>query len=119
MESTMHIAILDEELPFPMTAGKRIRTLNLLQRLAKRHRLTYICHRNADRIEIFAAAKRFRELGIETIVVDRVVPPKSGPAFYARLARNLLSSLPYSVESHASPELSRAVREFAAVNKVD
>src|SRR5262249_42068209 len=119
MESTMHIAILDEELPFPMTSGKRIRTLNLLQRLATRHRLTYICHRNADRVELLTAVKHFRGLGIETIVVDRAVPPKSGPAFYARLVRNLLSPWPYSVESHASPELNLAVRQFAAANPVD
>lgn len=115
----MHIAILDEELPYPMTSGKRIRTLNLLRRLAKRHRLTYICHRNADAKEAVVAGQHFRSLGIETIVVDRAVPPRSGTAFHARLARNLLSSLPYSVESHASPELSLAVREYAALNHVD
>jgi glycosyltransferase involved in cell wall biosynthesis len=115
----MHIAILDEELPFPLTSGKRIRTLNLLRRLASRHRLTYICHRNSDPDEAEAAARHFQQLGIETIVVDRAVPPKSGPKFYARLARNLLSPLPYSVATHASRELSRTVRNYAARHAVD
>src|ERR1700730_16544628 len=115
----MHIAILDEELPYPLTSGKRIRTLNLLRLLSGRHRLTYLCHRNADAEEARVAAEHFAELGIETIVVDRAVPPKSGPKFYARLAGNLLSPLPYSVATHASPELRTAVRRFAAMNHVD
>ncbi len=115
----MHIAILDEELPYPMTSGKRIRTLNLLRRLAHRHRLTFLCHRNADADEAQTASKHFREIGIETIVVDRAVPPKSGIRFAARLGGNLLSSLPYSVATHASPQLAQAVRDFAAKNSVD
>lgn len=115
----MHIAILDEELPYPLTSGKRIRTLNLLRRLASRHRLTYICHRNSDLDEAQAAIEHFHQIGIETIVVDRAVPAKSGPRFYARLARNLFSPLPYSVATHASRELIQAVRDFAARHAVD
>jgi glycosyltransferase involved in cell wall biosynthesis len=115
----MHIAILDEELPYPMTSGKRLRTLNLLMRLARRHRLTYICHRNSDRDEADVAARRFRELGIETVVIDRPVPKKSGPRFYARLAANLASPLPYSVATHASRELRQAVVDYAAKERVD
>ncbi len=115
----MHIAILDEELPYPMTSGKRLRTLNLLMRLARRHRLTYICHRNADPDEAQSAARHFRELGIETVVVERPIPRKSGPRFYARLAANVASSLPYSVATHASSELRQAVVEFAKNHVVD
>ena len=115
----MHIAILDEELPYPLNSGKRIRTFNLLRRLARRHRLTYICHRNSHASEVQPAVQQFHELGIETIVVDRALPPKSGPRFHARLARNLFSSLPYSVASHASPELRQAVHDYAARHDVD
>src|ERR1700677_2211886 len=88
---SLHVAIVDEELPYPPTSGKRIRTLNLTLRLARRHRLTYLCHRNADAEEARRAVAFFAEHGIETVVVDRTVPPKSGPGFYARLAANLLS----------------------------
>jgi glycosyltransferase involved in cell wall biosynthesis len=115
----MHVAVVDEELPFPMTSGKRLRTLNLLMRLARRHRITYICHRNADRDEAVQAAEHLEENGIETIVVDRVVPPKSGALFYARLCANLFSPLPYSVTSHRSDALRDAVRAYAASNDVD
>ena len=115
----LRVAVLDEELPFPPTSGKRIRTFNLLRRLADRHRITVLCHRNPDRRESLAADEAFRRLGIETVIVDRAVPPKSGPGFYARLAGNLLSPLPYSVATHASPALGEAVRNFAAENRVD
>src|SRR5436305_3969607 len=93
----LRVAVVDEELPYPMTSGKRIRTLNLLLRLAGRHRITYVCHRNADPDEARVAAGFLAQHGIEPVVVNRVVPPKSGPLFYGRLLLNLLSPLPYSV----------------------
>src|SRR6516162_9076773 len=99
----LHVAIVDEELPYPATSGKRIRTLNLTLRLARRHRLTYVCHRNADPDEARAAAAFLADHGIAPVVVDRPVPPKKGPAFYFRLAANLFSPLPYSVATHTSP----------------
>src|SRR5262249_11954663 len=100
-------------------SGKRIRTLNLLQRLARRHRITYLCHRNADADEAQRAALFFQTQGIETVVVERTVPPKAGPGFYARLAAHPRSPLPYSVASHTSRELRRAIEDHAARNAVD
>lgn len=116
---SLRIAVLDEELPYPLTSGKRIRTFNLLSRLAERHRITILCHRNAEPGEADAAVKVLQNLGIDTVMVPRAVPRKEGAAFYARLAGNLLSPLPYSVATHTSPELVAAVAEFAAQNPVD
>ncbi|MCE9531874.1 MAG: glycosyltransferase family 4 protein [Planctomycetes bacterium] len=115
----LHVAILDEELPFPMTSGKRIRTFQLLSRLAERHRITYLCHRNPDAEEGAQAETAFRKLGIRTIVVDRQVPAKSGLRFYARLAANLLSPLPYSVTSHCSASLHQAANRLSEVDPPD
>src|SRR5262245_28133984 len=115
----LHVAVVDEELPYPMTSGKRIRTLNLLLRLADRHRITYLSHRNSDPNEAIEAAHFLRDHGIEPVVVDRAVPPKSGPLFYARLAANLLSPLPYSVATHTSDALREALRQHAAGTPVD
>ena len=70
----MHVTIVDEELPFPLNSGKRIRTFQLVTRLARGHRITYICHRNADPREAMQAQSVFRDLGIETVVVDRRYP---------------------------------------------
>ncbi len=115
----LHVAIVDEELPYPPTSGKRIRTLNLIQRLAHRHRITYICHRNADAEEARQAAGHMQSIGVTVRMTDWTPPPKSGPGFYARLAANLLSPLPYSVASHDSRPLRRALREHAAACPVD
>jgi glycosyltransferase involved in cell wall biosynthesis len=111
--------MVDEELPYPATSGKRIRTLNLTLRLAQRHRLTYICHRNADPDEARRAAVFFAEHDIATVVVDRAIPSKSGPRFYLRLAGNLLSPLPYSVATHTSRALRQALAEHARTQRVD
>lgn len=113
MPSPMHVAVLDEELAWPANSGKRLRTWNLLSRCAERHRVTVLCHRNADRAEGAAAEDAYRTAGMDVVVVPRAVARKHGPAFYARLAGNLLSPLPYSVESHASPELAGAVHDLA------
>ncbi|MCS7270616.1 MAG: glycosyltransferase family 4 protein, partial [Gemmataceae bacterium] len=116
--ASLHVAILDEELPYPPTSGKRIRTYQLLRRLAERHRLTFFAHRHADPEEALAAQDAFARLGIRTIVLDRPLPAKSGATFYARLAGNLLSALPYSVASHAAASYVAAVRDFAQRQRV-
>jgi glycosyltransferase involved in cell wall biosynthesis len=115
----MHGAVVDEELPYPPTSGKRIRTLNLLSRMASRHRITYFCHQNADPREVWEAKAFLNGIGLEAVVASRSVPPKSGPAFYGRLAASLLSPLPYSVASHCSRALSRAIRAYAAEHRID
>jgi glycosyltransferase involved in cell wall biosynthesis len=115
----LHVVVVDEELPYPMNSGKRLRTLNLLLRLARRHRIAYLCHRNADPDEARRAEAFLRDHGIESLAVNRAVPRKSGPLFYARLAANLLSPLPYSVATHTSPALNEAVADYAARHDVD
>jgi len=114
-----HVVVVDEELPYPANSGKRIRTLNLISRLAQRHRITYLAYRGADAEETERAAAHLRSLGIETVLVDRRLPAKSGTAFYGRLLWNLLSPLPYSVQIHKSAALRRAIRDYAATHAVD
>jgi glycosyltransferase involved in cell wall biosynthesis len=113
------VVLVDSELPYPANCGKRIRTLNLATRLAKRHQLTFICHRNSDPEEAKQAAAYLAAHGIASVVVDRAVPAKKGPLFYCRLAANLLSPLPYSVATHTSKALRRALQNHAAHNQVD
>jgi glycosyltransferase involved in cell wall biosynthesis len=115
----LHVVVIDEELPYPPTSGKRIRTLNLTLRLARRHDVTYICHRNADAAEARGAAAFFTAHGVSVRTVDWSPPRKSGPTFYARLAANLLSPLPYSAATHNSRALRQALREHAATHPVD
>src|SRR5450432_1721277 len=98
----MHVAIIDGDVSYPPTSGKRLRTLNLMLQVAKRHRITYVGRCAADSEEARLAPAFLREHNIEPILVPHPVPAKSGPAFYLRLFANLFSSSPYSVTSHHS-----------------
>ena len=115
----LHIAVLDEELPFPLTSGKRIRTFNLLKHLAQRHRVTYIAHRNDDADELRAATAALRRIAVSPVVVDYRVPPKRGLAFAGRLARNLFSPLPYSVVTHTSRAMGAEIDQLLATDPPD
>ncbi len=116
MSRSLNVVIVASELPYPLTAGIRIRTLNLALRLARRHRITFIAHRNDESAE---AVHFLNEHGIETVLVDRLVPAKSGLGFYARLAANLVSPFPYSVASHSSLALRQAVQSHARSHRAD
>jgi polysaccharide biosynthesis protein PslH len=115
----MRVVIVDGDISYPPNSGKRLRTLNLMMRLACRHRITYLCRGQGDGAEARQARTFLGDHGIETIVVDAPLPRKSGPLFYARLAANVLSPVPYSVAAHASPKVRAAVRAYAAEKKVD
>jgi len=115
----MHVVIVDGDLSYPATSGKRLRTMHLMQRLARRHRITYIARGTGQRQEAQNARAYLGDHGVDAIVVDDPLPRKSGPIFYAKLAANLLSSFPYSVTSHQSAALTDVVRDYAAKHPVD
>jgi glycosyltransferase involved in cell wall biosynthesis len=114
----MNVTIIDGDVSYPTTSGKRLRTLNLLLPLARRHRLTYIA-RNTDGSDTKQANAFFADHGIESIIIDDPLPRKKGPAFYARLAANLFSPLPYAVSSHFSEKMRQAVLAHARTHAVD
>jgi glycosyltransferase involved in cell wall biosynthesis len=115
----MHTVIVDGDVSYPPTSGKRLRTLHLMLRLAKRHRVTYIARCDATQPAAQQARNFLGDHNIETILVDHPVPGKSGLGFYGRLAANLLSPLPYSVASHDSTPMRQAVADYAARHAVD
>lgn len=115
----MHAVILDSDISYPPTSGKRLRTLNLMVRLAQRHRVTYIGRGDTANAESRAVAAYLREHSIEPILVHAPLPCKSGLGFYGRLTANLFSSWPYSATSHRSADLRAVVRSYAATHRVD
>lgn len=115
----MHVVIIDGDVSYPATSGKRLRTLNLMLQLAPRHRLTYVGRCAADSNEARVAPPFLRDHGITPVLVHHPVPQKSGLAFYARLGANLLSALPYSVASHDCPPMREAVAALAGAEPVD
>ena len=116
MARSLNVVIVASELPYPPNTGGRIRTLSLALSLAPEHQITIIAHRNDESVE---ASRFLREHGIETVLVDRATAVKAGPRFYARLAANLASPVPYSVASHGSPALRRAVHSHAQRHRID
>jgi len=115
----MHTVIVDGDISYPPTSGKRLRTLNLMQRLADRHRVTYIARPSSAGQDLKQAEEYFKDNRIEPILVDDPVARKKGPFFYARLFGNLFSSLPYSVSSHQSGSMRAALAQYAATHQVD
>jgi polysaccharide biosynthesis protein PslH len=110
----MNVVIIDGDVSYPATSGKRLRTLHLMLRAARRHQVTYIGRCAADGEEARTAPAFLRRHGIEPILVLHPVPRKSGPAFYARLAASaLFSPRPYSVGAHDSAPMRQALRDTA------
>jgi len=99
----MKILIIDEEFPFPLNTGKRIRSFNLAKALTSFHDVSYQAYG-------LSGSDAFRFLQKNKITPFPVSPPdrrKRGVAFYFRLLLNLVSALPYIVTSHYSKTLQR------------
>ena len=43
-DQRLKVLVLDEEIPFPLNSGKRIRTWNLLRNLCRQHSITFLCY---------------------------------------------------------------------------
>ena len=115
----MKIVVVNEGLAYPPNAGNRIRTLNLLLPLAGRHDITYLCRGVEDRSETEPAIQFYADHGIRVRMTSDYPPRKAGIAFYARLATNLLSPLPFSVATHNSPLVRREILRIVANEAVD
>jgi polysaccharide biosynthesis protein PslH len=100
----MRVLVLDEEIPYPLNAGKRIRTWNLLCRLAERHSVCLLCYGRSDD----PAAKAVQNAGIRL----RLVEPQltlEGWRLYLKLFANLFSRYPFSVTKHYSNRFQDAL----------
>jgi glycosyltransferase involved in cell wall biosynthesis len=104
---SLKVLVLDEEIPFPLDSGKRIRTWNLLKRLAKSHSVHLLCYGLSN--DASCAALR-----AEGVVLHLVDPPKAltGLALYIRLLANLPSRYPFSVTKHYSPRFQSALDDL-------
>lgn len=97
----LNVLVIDELIPFPLDAGKTIRTWNLLKPLAKRHSLTLLCHGNPRDPKIAAAKETLEAAGVRVDFAGPL-PTPAGAKLYAQLLRNCFSGLPYSVVKHTT-----------------
>lgn len=100
----LRVLVLDEEAPWPLDSGKRIRTWNLLRRLAARHDLHLFTHG-----PVSADARAELDRHHIRITEGAALPKSSGPRFWMRLFGNLFSKFPYSVSKHFTAQLQRQV----------
>lgn len=115
----MKVLIVDPDISYPPTSGKRLRTLNLLLPLARRHQLTYLARGNGHADEDQVAVEYLKDHSIEPIIATAPLPPKGGVGLYWRLIANLFSPLPYSAAIQALPRLRAAVGAYLATHSPD
>ena len=101
----MKILVLDEEFPYPLNTGKRIRSFHLIRRLAAVHEVHDLAYGRPGS----AGFRALADAQMHPLAVSRKLPAKSGPFFYARLFANLFSRYPYIVTGHYSPAFQAAV----------
>jgi len=113
-ERRLRVLTIDEEAPWPLTSGKRIRTWNLLRRLATRHELSFLCYApvSADAVSAFESA------GIRLRFVPQLAPDR-GICLYGRLLVNCLSSLPYSVSKHYTRRFQEYLQSWLSHDQFD
>lgn len=111
----MRILIIDEEFPYPLNTGKRIRTYNLVRELARYNDISYLAFGSSDS----ESYTRLDRDGLGPIAVPPPDRKQSGPFFYARLLMNLFSPWPYIVTSHYTGSFQRRLRELVRRHRYD
>ncbi len=109
----MKILIIEEEFPYPLNSGKRLRTVNLTKALSKLDEVTYLAY-GVQESESFQGMK---SIGVNPVAVPPIDRRQQGLRFYWKLLANLLSPLPYIVTSHFSRAFQNAVHD--QLNKTD
>ena len=103
----MKILILDEEFPWPLNTGRRIRSFNLLSRLVSKHSLSYLAY-GEEGSESYAELVR---RGMNPTAVPHKIRKQRGLQFYLALFTNLFSWYPYIISSHLSKAFEERLKE--------
>ena len=111
----MRILLIDEEFPYPLNSGKRIRTFNLAKNLSKNNKLIYLAYGdiNSDSFNFI------RNNSIQPIAVKSPSRRQSGTMFYLKLIQNLFSQYPYIVTSHYTNRFQKKILQLLSEKKYD
>lgn len=106
----MKILWLKTELLHPVDKGGRIRTYQMLKELRKEHHITYLTLDDGNAAP--DAIEKAQEYAHEVLTIPHRTAPKFSGRFYAELAGNLFSEVPYFMAKYRSPEMEEIlVRE--------
>lgn len=110
----LRVLVFDEWIPYPPDSGKRVRTWNILRRLARRHDLALLCYGDPEG----QAARVVRSAGIDLHTVAPL-PELKGWRLYSSLLVNLFSSRPFSVSKHDTRRFREHLRRLAGRKQFD
>lgn len=113
----MHILWLKTELLHPVDKGGKIRTYHMLKELKRQHRVTYLTLDDGTAGPY--AREQAYEYCHELITVPHSTSEKFSARFYAELAQNLVSSLPYFMKKYESAAMRAAIEQRLAQGDVD
>lgn len=113
----MRILWLKTELLHPVDKGGKIRTYHLLKQLKADHHITYLTlDDGAAPPDAGASANEYCH---ELIRIPHTTRAKFSAGFYAELALNLASSLPYAILKYKSDAMKRAIAEATMQDRFD
>jgi glycosyltransferase involved in cell wall biosynthesis len=110
----LRVLVFDEWIPYPPDSGKRVRTWNILRRLARRHDLALLCYGDSEG----RAARVVRAAGIDLHTVT-TLPELKGWPLYSSLLVNLFSPRPFSVSKHDTRRFREQLRRLVGGNQFD
>lgn len=113
----MRILWLKTELLHPVDKGGKIRTYQMLRELKREHKVTYLTLDDGSAAP--DAAERASEYCHELVRVPHRTRAKFSPGFYAELAANLASRMPYFMSKYESAEMRREVAHRDATGNFD
>jgi glycosyltransferase involved in cell wall biosynthesis len=110
----LRVLVLAEEICCPVNSGKRMRTWNLLRRLAKRHSISYLCFGLIGDPGVAELA----QTGIQVHLVHPSNDRRRWSLFWGLLG-NLFSPNPYSADKHYSGRFRRKLTELLRSQEFD
>jgi polysaccharide biosynthesis protein PslH len=108
----LRILWLKTELLHPVDKGGKIRTYEMLRALRREHHVTYLTLDDGSAAP--EARERAAEYCHELLTVPHRTRAKFSAGFYAELARNLVSPLPYFCQKYVSPAMRREIERLSA-----
>ena len=105
----MKILWLKTELLHPVDKGGKIRSYHLLKQLKTNHQVTYLTL--DDGAAPLDAVESASEYCHDLICVPHATREKFSAGFYAELAANMVSVLPYAIRKYKSDAMTKAIEE--------
>ena len=111
LKRILRILWLKTELLHPVDKGGKIRTYQMLKALRREHHVTYLTL--DDGTGAVDAREQAEEYCHELVTIPHRVREKFSAAFYAELAQNMVSRLPYAIKKYESPAMRNEIASRA------